>query len=91
MNPAELDLGAVYPTLDRLRDVSIAIAVAVSENMFHSGRATKPLPLCSGDRGREGDRELLATCCREAMYTPVYEEEYDRGDGTMPVHIRSRL
>jgi hypothetical protein len=82
-----LDLGAVYPSLGRLREVSVAIAVAVAENMFHTDRATKPLPLSSSARYRAGDKELLAVWCRQARYTPSYE--YESSDA--PMYIRSRL
>ena len=91
---AELAQGAVYPGLGRLREVSIAIAVAVSDNMYHTDRATKPLPLSNSERHRPGDADALARLCREAMYTPAYQSEEDSSVGarsTPPMCVRSRL
>ena len=88
MTEAELEQGSVYPSLGRLREVSIAIAAAVSENMFHSDRATQPLPLSRAESGRGGDRALLAACCRASMYTPCYESVDQEA---APLYISSRL
>ncbi len=57
----ELELGAVYPKLTRIREVSLAIAVSVAETAFEQGlaRADKPHDL----------RHAIAT----AMYDPHYE------------------
>jgi malic enzyme len=90
---SELELGAVYPSLGRLRQVSVAIAVAVAENMFHDGRATNQLPLSRLEKYREGDRELLAACCRASMYTPSYDDDEKLGNNynALPPYNRSRL
>lgn len=57
----ELELGAVYPKLTRIRDVSLLIAVAVAEMAFEQGlaRAERPHDL----------RHAIAC----AMYDPHYE------------------
>mmetsp|Transcript_235 Transcript_235/g.418 ORF Transcript_235/g.418 Transcript_235/m.418 type:complete len:569 (+) Transcript_235:71-1777(+) len=56
-----LALGCVYPPLEDIRDVSAHIAAAVVEQMFATGRATKPRP--SG---------CLVEHCRKEMYVPSY-------------------
>ncbi len=52
--------GRIYPTLDRIRSVSAAIAAAVAEIAYRDGLATEPEP---------GD---LAAYVREYMYEPTY-------------------
>lgn len=84
----ELGLGAVYPGLGRLRDVSVAIAVAVAEHMFDTSRSTKELPLSSYAHSREKEIEALTAHCRRAMYTPSYDDLANRGQ---LAYIRSRL
>lgn len=56
----ELAEGRVYPALTRIREVSAAIATAVSEVAYAQGLATVPKP------------DDLQTFIRSQMYQPVY-------------------
>ena len=40
----DLQLGRVYPPLARIREVSLAIAIAVAEVAYRSGLARIPMP-----------------------------------------------
>jgi malate dehydrogenase (oxaloacetate-decarboxylating)(NADP+) len=61
--PAEnLALGCAYPSLDKIRTVSLNIAAAVATAVFDSGRSTVPRPA-----------DILAYC-EQLMYTPSYED-----------------
>ena len=57
----DLALGHVYPALDRIREVSAHIAVAVAQVAYDRGLATVPKPA-----------DLLAAA-KAAMYEPKYE------------------
>ena len=61
VSEADMAKGSVYPGLERSRDVAAAIACVVADNMWKTGRGTKPQP--------EG---ALHTICRQAMYVPSY-------------------
>jgi malate dehydrogenase (oxaloacetate-decarboxylating)(NADP+) len=61
VTPADIEVGSVYPALDRIRDVSAAMAAAVAENVFATGRNTLPRP--AGD---------LLEACKAHMYVPSY-------------------
>jgi malate dehydrogenase (oxaloacetate-decarboxylating)(NADP+) len=56
-----LDEGRIYPPLPRVREVSVAIAVAVAEVACKQGLATKPLP------------EDPEAYIRSLMYLPEYK------------------
>jgi len=58
----DLALGRVYPALDRIREVSAAIALAVAETAFARGFARQIRPVD------------LAAHIRESMYQPDYAE-----------------
>ncbi len=62
VDPADLELGRVYPALTRIRDVSLRIAVAVAAEAHDGGlaRATRPDDLYADIRAR--------------MFEPVYRE-----------------
>jgi malate dehydrogenase (oxaloacetate-decarboxylating)(NADP+) len=62
----EFAVGRIYPRLDRIREVSIAIGVAVAEVAFRRG-LTK--------MNRPGD---LAGHLKAKMYDPVYAEYVPR-------------
>jgi malate dehydrogenase (oxaloacetate-decarboxylating)(NADP+) len=57
----DLAAGRVYPPASRLRDVALAVAVAVAETAYAMGLSSTPRP--SGD---------LAAALREGMYQPRY-------------------
>ena len=40
VTPEELSVGSLYPSLERIRDVSAHIAVAVANNAYKTGLAT---------------------------------------------------
>jgi malate dehydrogenase (oxaloacetate-decarboxylating)(NADP+) len=44
VSETDLKIGRIYPPLPRIREVSVAIAVAVAEVAYQSGLATKPKP-----------------------------------------------
>jgi malate dehydrogenase (oxaloacetate-decarboxylating)(NADP+) len=60
VGPADLEVGRVYPSLQRIREVSRDIAVAVAEVAFDAGLADNPRPAD------------LRTHVEGAMYWPVY-------------------
>jgi malate dehydrogenase (oxaloacetate-decarboxylating)(NADP+) len=62
VDPADLDLGRVYPALTRIREVSLRIATAVAANAHDSGLARASRP------------EDLAQDIRARMFEPVYRE-----------------
>jgi malate dehydrogenase (oxaloacetate-decarboxylating)(NADP+) len=57
---ADLELGRVYPSLDRIRDVSAHIAESVAETAFASGLARAEHP------------DQLFAAIRSSMFEPVY-------------------
>lgn len=57
----DLDKGRVYPSLTRIREVSLKIAVAVAEVAYRRGLANLPLP------------DDLETHIKSVMYYPEYE------------------
>lgn len=61
VGPDDLALGRIYPALNRIREVSAHIAVAVAEEAYARGLATLPRPA-----------DLMAAA-QAAMYQPVYE------------------
>ena len=58
--PADLAQGRIYPPLEKIRDVSAAIAVAVAEVAYARDLATKPRP------------KDLVDDIKSQMYQPVY-------------------
>jgi malate dehydrogenase (oxaloacetate-decarboxylating)(NADP+) len=56
----DLARGSIYPKLDRIRGVSVAIAAAVAEVAYRDGLAARPRPAD------------LAAHIRSQMYDPVY-------------------
>jgi malate dehydrogenase (oxaloacetate-decarboxylating)(NADP+) len=60
VNASDLEIGRVYPDLTRIREVSLAIAVAVAEAAFASGHARLPRPAD------------LAAHVKAQMYQPDY-------------------
>lgn len=58
--PEEIEMGAIYPSLERVRSVSHAIAIAVCQVAQQEGLAKHPLP------------EDLASYVRALMYEPNY-------------------
>ncbi len=44
VSEADLECGRVYPPLKRIREASMAIAIAVAKVAYHRGLATKPKP-----------------------------------------------
>ena len=59
---SDLEIGRVYPSLERIRDISAAIAAAVIDVAFQEGLARAERP-----------SDLLAFA-RSAMWEPHYEE-----------------
>ncbi len=59
---ADLAVGRVYPSLTRIREVSLAIATAVAEEAYASGLATVPRP------------DDLKADIRSRMFEPVYRD-----------------
>lgn len=57
----DLESGCIYPSLDRIRDVSLTIAVAVAEVAYAKDLCSEPRPVA------------LEEFIRERMYQPVYE------------------
>lgn len=84
VSSTDIDVGAVYPSLSRLREVSVSIAVAVIEQMICTERATKPLP----QAGSECKHQLI-DICHSAMYTPSYDR--DNHNNPMKSNLKSRL
>jgi malate dehydrogenase (oxaloacetate-decarboxylating)(NADP+) len=62
VGPEDLAVGRVYPSLTRIRSVSLAIATAVAEEAHRTGLARAPRP-----RDLAGDIEAR-------MFQPVYRE-----------------
>jgi malate dehydrogenase (oxaloacetate-decarboxylating)(NADP+) len=60
--PADFEVGRVYPGLDRIREVSTHIAVAVAEVAYDLGLARRPRP------------DDLAAAVRAEMFDPDYSE-----------------
>jgi malate dehydrogenase (oxaloacetate-decarboxylating)(NADP+) len=60
VSPDDLAQGSVFPPLERIRDVSVAVAAAVAEVASRQGLATRPL---------DGEPSAIL---RAAMYEPVY-------------------
>ena len=61
VSEADLQLGRVYPALPRIREVSLAVAVAVAEVAYKSGLAGKPRP------------DDLVAHIRSLMFEPEYQ------------------
>ena len=57
---AELDQGAVYPAISRMRDVSLQVAEAVARTGYREGLAALPEPTSLGEY------------IRSAVYQPEY-------------------
>lgn len=62
VQPEDLDLGRIYPALQRMSEVSLAIAVAVAEEAYRAGLARQPRP------------SDLADFIRGQMYRPDYPD-----------------
>ncbi len=60
VQPEDLAMGRVYPSLSKIREVSLAIAVAVAEDAYANGLARRPRPTD------------LAADIRSRMFDPVY-------------------
>ncbi|HEU5170678.1 MAG TPA: oxaloacetate-decarboxylating malate dehydrogenase, partial [Gemmatimonadales bacterium] len=58
--PPELEQGAVYPPISRMRDVSMQVAEAVARTGYHEGLAAVPEPAHLGEH------------IRAAVYEPAY-------------------
>ncbi len=61
VSEADLQDGRVYPPLPRIREVSLAVAVAVAEVAYREGLASKPMP------------EDLGEYIRSLMFEPEYQ------------------
>ncbi len=59
---SDLEMGRIYPSLKRIREVSVAIGTAVAEMAFKDGSARAPRP--AGD---------LKAAVQKAMWDPQYE------------------
>ncbi len=59
---SDLELGRIYPSLKRIREVSAGIALAVAEEAYHLKLANLPRP------------DDLSALIRSEMYDPTYEE-----------------
>lgn len=57
----DLEAGTLYPSLDRIREVSAHIAAAVAEDLYYLGVATAPRP------------RNLVEFCRDKMWDCTYE------------------
>ena len=62
VSDTDLKKGRIYPSLKRIRDVSVHIAAAVMETAYAQGHATVPRPAD------------LAAHIRARVYEPVYED-----------------
>jgi len=60
--PSDLELGRIYPSLKRIREVSAVIGVAVAEMAFKEGLAARPRP---------ADVRALVEA---TMWTPKYRD-----------------
>ena len=56
----DLDKGRIFPSLDRIREVSLVIATAVAKVAYERGLATIPEP------------EDIRGCIEEEVFQPVY-------------------
>jgi malate dehydrogenase (oxaloacetate-decarboxylating)(NADP+) len=61
VSEADLQYGRVYPPLPRIREVSLAVAVAVAEVAYANGLAAKPRP------------DDLSEHIRSLMFEPEYQ------------------
>jgi malate dehydrogenase (oxaloacetate-decarboxylating)(NADP+) len=59
---SDLELGRVYPALPRIREVSLAVAVAVAEVAYRNGLAAKPRP------------DDLVEHIHSLMFVPEYQQ-----------------
>ena len=62
VSETDLRIGRVYPPLPRIRDVSLAVAVAVADVAYESGLATRPRPANLS--------EFIESLMYEAEYQP---------------------
>jgi malate dehydrogenase (oxaloacetate-decarboxylating)(NADP+) len=62
---AELEQGAVYPAISRMRDVSVQVAEAVARTGYHEDLAALPEP------------SRLGEYIRSAVYQPAYSSHAD--------------
>ena len=62
VGPDDLSVGRVYPSLTKVREVSLRIAVAVVETAYRTGRTTRPRPTD------------VVEDIRSRMFQPVYRE-----------------
>ena len=62
VGPDDLSVGRVYPSLTKVREVSLRIAVAVAETAYRSGLAMRPRPTD------------VVEDIRSRMFQPVYRE-----------------
>ncbi len=64
MTPEEIEEGRIFPRINRIRDVSLKVAVRVIEEAYRSGLTTK----ISNKHINEGIEKLVA----RKMYYPEY-------------------
>lgn len=57
----DLAIGRIYPSLTRIREVSVRIATEVAKEAIHAGLATIDLPI-----------EAVESAVRESLYHPAY-------------------
>ena len=62
VSKSDIDKGCIYPPIEKVREFSLVIAVAVAEVAYNQGLATKDMP------------EDLETFIREQMYEPRYHD-----------------
>ncbi len=62
VGPEDLALGRVYPSLTKVRDVSLRIAAAVAESAYAQGLTTRPRPA-----------DVMEDI-RARMFEPVYRD-----------------
>jgi malate dehydrogenase (oxaloacetate-decarboxylating)(NADP+) len=68
---AELESGSLYPSLDRIRNISAHVAVAVAKNAYETNVATKPRP------------ENLLEHIQDIMYDPFDETKSKASTSTV--------
>jgi malate dehydrogenase (oxaloacetate-decarboxylating)(NADP+) len=75
VSEADLEQGRVYPPMNRIREVSAAVAEAVAGVAYDQGLATEPRP---------GN---LSGHIRSMMYEPNYDSYVDTGPEPDPLGL----